>query len=87
MNLAVTILIGVGVGVLVELLLPRHTLSELLLAVLVGVAGALLARHIGERAGWFGTDEPDSFVASACGAIFLVLIYATLFRRRKKRHS
>jgi uncharacterized membrane protein YeaQ/YmgE (transglycosylase-associated protein family) len=85
-NLAVTILIGVAVGVIMELLLPRHTLSELLQLVLLGVAGALVARHIGVAAGWFGTEEPASFLASAGGAILLLLIYVAFLRRGKKRH-
>jgi uncharacterized membrane protein YeaQ/YmgE (transglycosylase-associated protein family) len=40
MNLVVSILIGLAIGVMVELLLPGHTPSELVLAVLLGVAGA-----------------------------------------------
>ena len=54
-NLVVTILIGVGVGVMVELLLPGHTLGELALAVCLGIAGALLARYVGPI-----LPEPDS---------------------------
>ena len=36
-------LIGVAVGAMVELLLPGHHASELVLAMLLGIAGALLA--------------------------------------------
>jgi len=85
MNLVVTILIGLGVGVMVELLLPGHTLSELLLAVFLGIAGALLIRYIGGVTGWFGTEQPESFVASAIGAIVVLIAYGTLFRRGKRR--
>jgi uncharacterized membrane protein YeaQ/YmgE (transglycosylase-associated protein family) len=85
MNLVVTILIGLGMGVMVELLLPGHTLSELLLAVFLGIAGALLVRYIGGITGWFGTEQPESFVASALGAIVVLILYGTLFRRGKRR--
>jgi uncharacterized membrane protein YeaQ/YmgE (transglycosylase-associated protein family) len=57
MNLIVSILIGLAIGVMVELLLPGHTASELVLAILLGVAGALLARLVGERGGWFSSEE------------------------------
>ena len=56
----VSILIGLAIGVMVELLLPGHTASELVLAILLGVAGTLLARFVGERGGWFGPAEPES---------------------------
>jgi len=84
MDLVVTILIGVGVGVMVELLLPGHTATELFLAMLLGSAGALMARYIGEIAGWYWTNEPASFLAAGVGAILLLLIYGALFRRRHR---
>jgi uncharacterized membrane protein YeaQ/YmgE (transglycosylase-associated protein family) len=85
MNLVISILIGVAIGVMVELLLPGHTVSELALAILLGVAGALSARYVGEYGGWFGPQEPDSFVASALGAVIVLLIYGAFFRRSKSR--
>ena len=87
MNLAVTILIGVGVGVMVELVLPGHTFSELLLAVCLGTAGALLARYVGEAGGWFEASAPESFVAAALGAVMVLFLYGALFRRRWKGRS
>ena len=82
MDLAVTILIGVGVGVMVELLLPGHTMNELILAMSLGVAGALWARYIGQTGGWFGAGEPWSFIASALGAVAVLVVYGVFFRRR-----
>lgn len=79
MNLVVAILIGVGVGVMVELLLPRHKISELLLAIFIGVAGSLVARYVAAAVGWVGTEQPDSFVASAVGAVLFLILYGILF--------
>lgn len=84
MDLAITMLIGLGIGTMVELLLPGHTASELVLAIFLGVAGALLTRFVGEAAGWFQPDEPGSFVAAAIGAIVVLLLYGALFRRRRR---
>ncbi len=86
MDLAVTIVIGLGIGVMVELLLPGHTPGELFLAMVLGVAGAMLARYLGEIAGRYGTAEPASFLASVMGAIIMLLIYGGLFRRRHREH-
>ncbi len=84
MNLIVTILIGVGVGVMVELLFPGHTMGELMLAIGLGVAGALVTRYVGEKGGWFGFDEPEGFVSSALGAIVVLAVYGACFRRRAR---
>jgi uncharacterized membrane protein YeaQ/YmgE (transglycosylase-associated protein family) len=85
MNLVVTILIGIGVGTMVELLLPGHHFTELILAMLLGVAGALVARYLGEEVGWFGTEDPGSFVAAGCGAILILVLYGIIFRRGYRR--
>jgi uncharacterized membrane protein YeaQ/YmgE (transglycosylase-associated protein family) len=86
MDLVVTIVIGVGIGTMVELLLPGHTPGELVLAMVLGIAGALLARYIGEIAGWYGTNEPASFLASSVGAILVLLLYGGLFWRGRREH-
>ena len=87
MSLLVTISIGLGIGVMVELLLPGHRLSELVLAVFLGIAGALLARVLGVWAGWFGTEDPSSFIASVFGAVIVLLLYGVFFRCGRKRHG
>ena len=81
MNFVVVILIGIGIGTMVELLMPGHHSSELALAMLLGAAGAVLARFIGEKAGWFGTEEPAAFLAAALGAVIALLVYGAAFRR------
>jgi uncharacterized membrane protein YeaQ/YmgE (transglycosylase-associated protein family) len=84
MDLLVTILIGIGAGTMVELLLPGHHASELVLAMLLGAAGALIARYAGERFGWYGIEEPIGFLASLLGAILILMIYGALFRRKPR---
>jgi uncharacterized membrane protein YeaQ/YmgE (transglycosylase-associated protein family) len=86
MNLVVVILIGVGIGTMVELLLPGHHASELLLAVLLGIMGALLARYVGQAGGWYSPGEPAEFLAAGLGAIIVLLLYGALFRRGHRGH-
>ena len=83
--MVLTILIGVGVGVMVELLFPGHTMGELMLAVGLGVAGALVTRYVGAAGGWIELDEPVGFVSSALGAIVVLAIYGACFRRARGR--
>jgi len=81
MNLVMVILIGVGVGSMVELLLPGHHASELMLAMLLGVMGALLAQYMGHIIGWYGSGDPGEFLTAGLGAIIVLLLYGALFRR------
>jgi len=86
MDLIVTMLIGLAIGAVAEILLPGHTRCEFILAVLLGIAGALLARYVGEKEGWFGTKEPISFVASGMGAAVFLTIYGLFFRKWNSHH-
>ncbi len=86
MNLVVVILIGVGVGTMVELLLPGHHASELMLAMLLGVMGAVLAQYIGHLMGWYGRGDPGEFLAAGLGAIIVLLLYGAVFRRGHRGH-
>jgi LPXTG-motif cell wall-anchored protein len=85
MDILVTLLIGVALGTMVELLLPGHTSAELVLAMLLGGCGALLARFVVSGAGWFESGTSESFVASGVGASLLLATYGLLFRRKKLR--
>jgi uncharacterized membrane protein YeaQ/YmgE (transglycosylase-associated protein family) len=81
MNLLVTILIGFAIGTMVELLLPGHQAMELILAMLLGAAGALSTRYLGEMLGWYGPEEPAGFLAALLGAVFVLIAYGGVFRR------
>lgn len=81
MNLVVVILIGVGIGAMVELLLPGHHPTELILAMLLGVMGAVVAHYIGMLLGWYGPGDPGAFLASGLGAVIVLLLYGAAFRR------
>jgi uncharacterized membrane protein YeaQ/YmgE (transglycosylase-associated protein family) len=85
MNLLLAILIGVAAGTMVELLLPGHRPGELFLAMALGVAGALVARYLGEIAGWYGTDEAAGFLACLIGAVGTLLLYGALFAKRHRK--
>jgi uncharacterized membrane protein YeaQ/YmgE (transglycosylase-associated protein family) len=85
MDLVVTVLIGLAVGVMVELLLPGHTFAELVLAMFLGIAGALLARLTGIWENFFVAEDPGEYIGAMLGAIVVLLLYGVVFRRWWKR--
>jgi len=71
----------IAIGAFVELLLPGHHASELLLAMVLGAMGSLLARFLGEMTGWYQPGDAAGFIASIVGAATSLLIWGLIFRR------
>jgi uncharacterized membrane protein YeaQ/YmgE (transglycosylase-associated protein family) len=81
MNLIYTIVIGLVVGLLARALKPGRDAMGLIMTTLLGIGGALLAKFVGQRLGWYGMSEPAGFLASIGGAIVLLLVYGLVRRR------
>ncbi|TDK27453.1 GlsB/YeaQ/YmgE family stress response membrane protein [Luteimonas aestuarii] len=76
------ILIGLVVGVLARLLKPGKDSMGIILTILLGIGGALLAGFVGQATGWYAEGQAAGFIASTLGAIVILLIVGML---RKKR--
>lgn len=83
MEILWTILIGLAVGAVAKLLMPGDDPGGFIITTLLGIAGAFLARFVGERAGWYAPGEAAGFIASVVGAIVLLLLYRLMFGRRR----
>jgi uncharacterized membrane protein YeaQ/YmgE (transglycosylase-associated protein family) len=84
MHIIITILIGLAVGIVAKLLMPGRDPGGFIITTLLGIAGAFVARFIGERLGWYGPTDPAGFIASVGGAMLLLLLYRLIFRRRPR---
>jgi len=83
MEILVVILIGLAVGIVAKLLMPGDDPGGIIITILLGIAGAFVAKFIGQQLGWYGETDPAGFLASVGGAIVLLLLYRLLFRRRR----
>ncbi|MBA4147720.1 MAG: GlsB/YeaQ/YmgE family stress response membrane protein [Verrucomicrobia bacterium] len=81
MDLIITFLIGLVVGVVAKLVMPGKDPGGFIITALLGIAGAFIAKMIGQAAGWYAAGEPAGFIAAVGGAIVLLLLYRLLFRR------
>jgi uncharacterized membrane protein YeaQ/YmgE (transglycosylase-associated protein family) len=77
------ILIGLVVGIVAKLLMPGKDPGGFIITTLLGIAGAFIARFIGQHLGWYGPNEAAGFLASVGGAIILLILYRLLFVRRR----
>ena len=76
------IIIGGIAGAIAKLLMPGKDPGGCIIAILLGIAGALVAGWIGHAVGWYGTDEGAGFLAAIVGAFILLLIYRIVAGRR-----
>ena len=74
------IVFGLIAGALAKLLMPGRDPGGLLVTMMLGIAGALLAGFLGRALGWYAVGEPAGFVMATLGAVVLLFIY-----RRFKR--
>jgi uncharacterized membrane protein YeaQ/YmgE (transglycosylase-associated protein family) len=83
MQIIATFITGLIVGIVAKLLMPGRDPGGFIITGLLGIAGAFVARYIGQQLGWYGPDEAAGFLASVGGAFLLLLIYRLMFRRRR----
>ena len=74
MEILGTILIGLAVGIIAKLLMPGDDPGGIIITTLLGIAGAFLARFIGQQLGWYGERDAAGCLASVGGAIVLLLL-------------
>ena len=77
-----TAIVGLIVGALAKLLMPGRDPGGIIVTMLIGIAGAFVARFLGNAAGLYQTGEAPGFIASVLGAMALLLIYRLVTRRR-----
>ena len=77
-----TLIIGLVVGAIAKLIMPGRDPGGIIVTMLIGVAGALLAGFIGRALGWYGEGEAAGFVMSFVGAVALLALYRMMTRRR-----
>ena len=78
-----TLIIGLVVGAIAKLLMPGKDPGGVIVTMLIGVAGALLAGFLGRALGWYNNPgEGPGIIASIIGAMILLGIYRLVVRRR-----
>jgi len=82
MGIIVTLLIGFIVGVIAKLLMPGKDPGGFIVTTILGIAGAFLAKFIGQAVGWYHEGQPAGFIASVVGAIILLALYRVFAKRR-----
>ena len=75
-----TIVIGFVAGVLAKLLMPGKDPGGIIITILLGIAGSLVANFLGSLVGFYQQGERAGLIASVVGAVLILFVY----RRFKK---
>lgn len=73
-----TIVVGFIVGLIARAIKPGDDRMGLIMTTLIGIAGAFVARYVGQAMGWYQANEPAGWIASVLGAIVLLVIYGLI---------
>lgn len=76
------LIIGLVVGALAKLVMPGRDPGGVIVTMLLGVAGALVAGLLGRSLGWYHEGESAGFIASVIGALILLAGYRAIVGRR-----
>jgi uncharacterized membrane protein YeaQ/YmgE (transglycosylase-associated protein family) len=79
-----TLIVGLVVGAIAKLFMPGKDPGGIIITMLLGVAGALVAGFLGRALGWYSSPgEGPGIIVSILGAMLLLVIYRTVVRRRR----
>ena len=81
MHLLWMIVVGLIVGALAKLIMPGRDPGGIIVTILLGIAGSVVAGLIGRAVGWYSPGQPAGFIASIIGAIVILAIYRLIIGR------
>ena len=82
MHILWMIVVGLIVGALAKLIMPGNDPGGIIVTILLGIAGSLVAGWLGRVLGWYQAGEPAGFLASVVGAILILAVYRLIIGRR-----
>ncbi len=80
MHLLGVLLIGLVVGLLARVVTPGPNPRGIIVTIVIGIVGAVLATYGGQAIGLYAPGEPAGFIGSVVGAVVL-LVLLRLFAR------
>lgn len=84
MTILWTLLVGLVVGAVAKLLMPGKDPGGVIVTMLIGVAGALIAHFVGLALGIYeGRGPGPGLIASILGAMLLLGVYRLATRSRR----
>jgi uncharacterized membrane protein YeaQ/YmgE (transglycosylase-associated protein family) len=81
MSIIVMLIIGLIAGAIAKLLMPGKDPGGIVITMLLGIAGSIVAGFLGRLLGLYRDGETAGFIASIVGAVLLLAIYRSVTGR------
>jgi len=81
MGILGTLVIGFFVGILARLLKSGRSGLGLIMTIILGVAGSVVATYGGQALGVYQVGQPAGFIGAVVGAVVLLFIVEALHKR------
>ncbi|MDN4572579.1 GlsB/YeaQ/YmgE family stress response membrane protein [Pandoraea cepalis] len=82
MGIIGTIVVGLVVGLIARALHPGRDSLGIIMTIILGIGGALLAKYVGQFLHLYTEGQSAGWIASIVGAIVLLVIYGAVKRSR-----
>ena len=76
-----TLIVGLVVGLIARALKPGDDNMGIIMTMVVGIVGSLIAGYVGRALGWYQPGQAAGWIASVVGAIVLLVIVGFVKRR------
>ncbi len=76
------IIIGGIAGAIAKFIMPGRDGGGIIITIILGIVGAVVATFLGQALGWYGPDQSAGFIGSIVGAIIVLFIYRLVAGRR-----
>ena len=83
MSIIGTIVVGFIVGLIARAVKPGNDRMGLIMTTLLGIAGAFVARFLGQTFGLYGPNDAAGWIASVIGAMLLLFVFSMVRGRRR----
>jgi uncharacterized membrane protein YeaQ/YmgE (transglycosylase-associated protein family) len=81
------IIIGLVAGAVAKLVMPGRDPGGIIVTILLGIAGSIVAGFLGRALGWYAEGQGAGLIASVVGAILLLVIYRMVAGQREQPHA
>lgn len=82
MHILWMLIIGLVIGALAKFIMPGKDPGGILITMLIGVAGSLIAGFLGRSLGWYNQGESAGIIASIVGSLILLAGYRAVIGRK-----
>lgn len=82
MGIISMIVVGFIVGLLARAIMPGDQKFGIILTIILGIIGAVVAGYLGSALGFYQPGEGAGWIGSIIGAIIVLFIYGLIVKKR-----